>query len=455
MGKSKELCKKSEADKIIALAGNPNVGKSTVFNALTGLRQHTGNWSGKTVANAKGYCDYKKEKYVFVDLPGCYSLMAHSAEEKAAGDFICYGNADCTVVVCDATSLERNLNLVLQTIEITSRVVVCVNLLDEAKKKKIKINLAALSKLLGVPVVGICARKKNGALEIMPSVKSVSEKEYKCKAVKIKYENLIETAINRIIPHIRGVCCGRLNERFLALRLLENEKVLLKGAEEYLGVSFKENCELQNELKRINEVFEESKITKEKIKDSIVTSIIHKAEEIAKLVVCTSECTFYKDQKIDRFVTGKYTAFPIMLFALILVFWITICGANYPSMLISEGLFWIEDRLIDFFVSVNAPPFIYEMLVYGVYRVTAWVVSVMLPPMAIFFPLFTLLEDSGFLPRIAFNLDRCFKRCRACGKQALTMCMGFGCNCVGVVGCRIIDSPRETYCHHYKQLCAV
>ena len=150
-----------------------------------------------------------------------------------------------------------------------------------------------------------------------------------------------------------------------------------------------------------------------------------------------------RDRRIDKILTGKWTGFPIMIVLLLGVLWLTITGANYPSALLSDGLFWIEERITDLFLHLGVPDWLHGMLVLGVYRVLAWVVSVMLPPMAIFFPLFTLLEDSGYLPRIAFNLDKYFKKCRACGKQALTMCMGFGCNAAGVIGCRIIDSPRE------------
>lgn len=435
--------KENPQDNVIALAGNPNVGKSTVFNGLTGLKQHTGNWPGKTVTNAQGYCHYKGRGYIMVDLPGCYSLMAHSAEEEVARDFICYGCADCTVVVCDATSLERNLNLVLQTIEITPNVVVCVNLLDEAKRKRINVNLQSLSKRLGVPVVGTSARKKNGAYAIMPAVKKATEEKNNVKTVNVKYPPYIETAIKRLTPHLSEICSDRLNERWLALRLLENDVSQIKAIETFLNADIVNDIKISEELKAINAIFTDQKITPEKLKDSIITAIIHKAEEIAKSAVATHKNGTERDRKIDKIVTGKYTAFPIMFATLLVIFWITITGANYPSDLISTGLFWVEEWLIEFFVFIGAPKVVYELLVYGVYRVTAWVVSVMLPPMAIFFPLFTLLEDLGFLPRVAFNLDKCFKRCCACGKQALTMCMGFGCNAAGIVGCRIIDSPRE------------
>ena len=150
-----------------------------------------------------------------------------------------------------------------------------------------------------------------------------------------------------------------------------------------------------------------------------------------------------RDRKMDRIITGKYLGYPLMMVLLFVVFWITIRGANYPSAMLARFFFFLEERITYFFELVNAPNWLHGILVLGVYRVLAWVVSVMLPPMAIFFPLFTILEDLGYLPRVAFNLDKYFKKASSCGKQALTMCMGFGCNAVGVTGCRIIDSPRE------------
>ncbi len=420
--------KKSDSnDRIIALAGNPNVGKSTVFNALTGMRQHTGNWPGKTVTNASGVCDYKNERYVMVDLPGTYSLMAHSAEEEVARDFICFGNHDAVVVVCDATCLERNLNLVLQTIEITKNVVVCVNLMDEAKKKGINVNLKALSKKLGVPVVGTNALKKRGLDRILDSVgKAGSNKPY-C----IRYTKPVEEAIAALIEKIPD--CN-INKRWIALRLIEGDKKLTASLYEYLGID-----ELPTD-----DVLQKSGITLQTLKDNVVSCIILSAEEICNDVV-TYESSNYneRDRRLDRILTNRYIGYPIMLLLLGVVFWLTIVGANYPSALISNALFGAEKYLVSFFMWLKVPQFIYEMLVFGVYRVVAWVVSVMLPPMAIFFPLFTLLEDLGYLPRIAFNLDNVLKKCNACGKQALTMCMGFGCNAAGIVGCRIIDSPRE------------
>lgn len=196
--------KTHDTDKVVALGGNPNVGKSTVFNELTGLRQHTGNWPGKTVTNAQGYCKYSQNRYILVDLPGCYSLMAHSAEEEVARDFICFGGADVVIVVCDATCLERSLNLVLQTLEITSNVVVCINLMDEAKKKNIKIDLQALSDKLGVPVVGTAARSKTGLDALMDAVAQVTENPPQ-SPVKIEYPAYIEHAISVLEPCIKHI----------------------------------------------------------------------------------------------------------------------------------------------------------------------------------------------------------------------------------------------------------
>lgn len=355
--------------RVVAVAGNPNVGKSTLFNNLTGMNQHTGNWPGKTVGSAQGYCKSEKYTYRLVDIPGTYSLIAHSPEEEVARDYICSGEADAVLVVCDATCLERNLNLALQIINLCQRVVVCVNLLDEAEKKGICINLEKLSKELGVPVVGTVAREK------------------------------------------------------------ENLDGLLKKLDVCVEMPCRENQEEAN-----TELSTEEQ----------AAFFVKQAEEIAKKTVSFEQEEYYKrDRKLDRLLTSKRTGYPVMILLLAFVLWLTIAGANYPSQLLSAGLFQIQEELTKLFRFLGAPDWLHGVLVLGMYRVLAWVVSVMLPPMAIFFPLFTLLEDAGYLPRIAYNLDKPFQKCHACGKQGLSMCMGFGCNAAGVVGCRIIDSPRE------------
>lgn len=435
--------KNNETDKVVALGGNPNVGKSTVFNELTGLRQHTGNWPGKTVTNAQGYCKFKQNDYVIVDLPGCYSLMAHSAEEEAARDFLCFGGADAVIIVCDATCLERSLNLVLQALEITSNVVVCVNLMDEAKNKKIDIDLKALSDKLGIPVVGTAARSRQGLDKLMDAVEQTVKSEHS-SPIKIRYPDYIERAVSIVEPYVKTICEGMVNSRWLSLMLLNWDQNTHDFIDQNLNFKCLTDEDIARILVKVKDELELRGVAERQLKDDIVSSIVHTAEEICKDTISFENKNYRrKDSRIDRLLTGKWTAFPIMILLLLGVFYLTITGANYPSEVISDFLFWIEDKLLIFFKWMGAPQFLYEMLVLGVYRVLAWVVSVMLPPMAIFFPLFTLLEDVGFLPRVAFNLDKCFKKCCACGKQALTMCQGFGCNAVGVIGCRIIDSPRE------------
>ncbi len=434
-----DIQKRAPNEYIVALAGNPNVGKSTIFNGLTGMNQHTGNWPGKTVASAKGYAKSKNNSYIIVDLPGAYSLMAHSPEEEIARDFVCFGKADTVVVVCDATCLERNLNLVLQTIEITPDVIVCVNLLDEAGRKSISVDLTELSKQLGVPVVGCVGRKKKSISEILRALdSSVGKNETEYSPCRVRYPEVLEEAIAEITAEL---CDDIYASRFIAMRLLEGDvSAAEKMAAEY-EVSL-ERALAASESARAT--LAESGIKSGSIGDMIVGSIVRTAERICDECV-SDNGDKYKgiDFKLDRIFTGKLFGYPIMILFFAFIFWLTITGANYPSQLLSELLFALEDKLMLLCQSINMPDFLCGLLITGAYRVLAWVVAVMLPPMAIFFPLFTLLEDAGYLPRIAYNLDKPFAKCNACGKQALTMCMGFGCNAAGVVGCRIIDSPRE------------
>ncbi len=430
--------------KVIALAGNPNVGKSTVFNALTGLKQHTGNWPGKTVTNAQGRYVHKGESFIMVDLPGTYSLMANSAEEEAARDFICFGDPDAVVVVTDATCLERNLNLVLQTLEITDKVVVCVNLLDEAKRKKIHIDLQALSAALRVPVIGTSARSGKGLNELMDAVYDVSHADSGTQPLRIPYDESVERAAALTEPELARLLAERLNSRWTALKLLDADPTLMNAVQQYLGFDLLSDERVAERTAEARLLLAEQGIDADRLRDLIVSRIVKHAEKICAEAVRLENVKYNQsDRRIDKVLTSRVFGLPIMLALLGVIFWLTISGANVPSRLLSDGFFWLEDQLTALFHWLGASDWLHGVIVLGIYRTLAWVVSVMLPPMAIFFPLFTLLEDLGYLPRIAFNLDKYFKRACACGKQALTMCMGFGCNAAGVVGCRIIESPRE------------
>ena len=345
---------------VAALAGNPNVGKSSIFNALTKMHQHTGNWTGKTVALAQGTYQYGGKEFLLVDLPGTYSLNARSEEEKIARDYICSGQADILLVVCDATCLERGLHLLSQITRLEdvkdhgTPIILCVNLCDEARRKGIAIDFSLLEDVLQIPVIPCCSRDKKSMEQIR-------------QAAADSYEQLFFYDCLDFSP-----------------KALANQTVL----------------------------------------------------------GCSLSCR-KSDDRIDRIVTGKITGKLIMIGLLLFIFWLTMSGANYPSRILWNSLFQLEGKLADGMAFLHAPEWLTGCVVYGIYRVLAWVISVMLPPMAIFFPLFTLLEDLGYLPRAAYNMDRAFEKCKSCGKQCLTMAMGFGCNAAAVVGCRIIDSPRE------------
>lgn len=447
---------KSDTEKLknsnltIALAGNPNVGKSTVFNALTGMRQHTGNWAGKTVANASGTFTHKNIDFTLVDIPGTYSLMASSPDEEAAREFICFGQPDCIIVVLDATCLERNLNLAIQILEVNKKAVICVNLLDEATKKGIQIDLDELSLYLGVPVVGTAARSGEGLDELKDAVFDVAAGERKVFGTKIKYNSNLEKAITKLENIIEDSklfddkTFSYLSKRFLALRLIDCDKKLDNSIKEYFNFSLVEHKTINKAFTEIHNELENIGMKQDDIRDIIVEGIVAKAREIYAHCTCLCDkCYSRRDRKLDKILTSKLTGIPIMLLLFGVIFYITISGANYPSELLSMAFSKIQEWLYGLFDLLHSPPFLKGLLIDGMFKTLSWVVAVMLPPMAIFFPLFTLLEDFGYLPRVAFNMDRFFAKSGTSGKQSLTMLMGFGCNACGVTGCRIIESPRE------------
>lgn len=426
---------------VVALAGAPNVGKSTVFNALTGLRQHTGNWPGKTVVRAEGIVGRGSREYLLVDTPGTYSLLACSSDEEAARDFICFGDADAVIVVCSATNLERDLNLALQVMETTGNVVVCVNLMDEARRKGIRIDCPLLEKRLGVPVIPASAAKGEGLKVLAETVQQMAWSGERRPSRRLSYGEELEPWLDRLEAAVSGHSLHRLEPHWTAVKLMEGDEGTLGLLTEYTGGDLRREKEVEDILRETSAADTSSG---ESFGDRVAAAFVEQAERLCEGVVALPDGGgLGRDRRIDKVLMGRWTAYPLMFVLLVLIFWITIVGANYPSQGLADLLGRGQEALTALFRLAHAPEWLHGVLVLGVYRVVAWVVSVMLPPMAIFFPLFTLLEDSGYLPRVAFNMDKVFQKCCGCGKQALTMCMGFGCNAAGITGCRIIDSPRE------------
>lgn len=428
----------SEGIVTVALAGNPNVGKSTVFNALTGMKQHTGNWAGKTVENAVGEYSFNGRKYRVADLPGTYSLLSHSEEETAARNYLCFEKPDVTVIVCDAVCLERNLNLALQITEITQKALLCINMMDEAKKAGIQIDTQKLSDYLGIPVTAICARRKKELYELCGEIERTASSD--CGNTReMTYTKNTENAVSKLSASCEKYFKGVFPLKWCCLRLLENNEALTDSIFRHAGLKKDEQAEIKKAAKQAAEEFFTHPPA-----DEIVSCIYMEAEAICSLCVKkTRPYSTFTQRKIDKLLTGRLTGIPIMLLMLTIILWITVVGANYPSELLSSLFGKAENILNDFLESTGVRDSIRLMLTEGVFRVLGWVVAVMLPPMAIFFPLFTILEDYGILPRIAFNLDNIFKKAGACGKQALCLCMSLGCNACGITGARIIDSKRE------------
>ncbi len=481
-------------DFVVALAGNPNTGKSTVFNQLTGLRQHTGNWPGKTVVRAEGGFHYGSRKFKLVDLPGTYSLLATSPDEEVARNFLLFGRPDVTLAVVDATRLERNLNLVLQILEITPRVVVCLNLVDQANRIGLQVDERRLARDLGVPVVPTTARYRQGIDLLLETVHDVATGKTRCRGYRFENRNQeVERALAPLVSSIHQSFPGLPNARWLALRLLDGDERVIEAVRrgEFSSLGRARLPSSPNSLPAAAPAREDTRPPQVEARanededdpppgSSSSSSFSSSAPRIGQEILSQARAlrwemgsqfheklveTIYADaarladraitrpgdaarpdldRSIDRLVTSRLWGIPLMILLFALVFWITIIGANVPSrwlasLLIDRVYPWLNEGALQ----LGVVWWLRGLLIDGVYLATAWVVSVMLPPMAIFFPLFTFLEDFGYLPRVAFNLDNIFRKAGAHGKQALTMMMGFGCNAAGITATRIIDSPRE------------
>jgi ferrous iron transport protein B len=446
-------------DFVVALAGNPNTGKSTVFNALTGLRQHTGNWPGKTVTRAEGGFAAGGHRYKLVDLPGTYSLLSASLDEEVARDFILFGQPDVTVIVVDATTLERNLNLVLQVLEITNRAVVCLNLMDEARRRGLEVDPRRLARDLGVRVVATAARQGEGLPELMQAIAEVAAGAASPRPARAAaWSPALQRAVTRVSETVLTLYPQLPNSSWVALRLLDGDERIqtaLRSGElgdlhQPTDPSAPPAAATAPDAQAANEVITLASHLRWQVgadfHQSLMEGLYTEAARLADRAVTRAgnDRRFDLDRAIDRLVTSRLWGVPLMVALLTGVFWVTIAGANVPSGMLAGVLIdWAHPLLKAGAAAMGLPWWLDGLLIDGMYLATAWVVAVMLPPMAIFFPLFTLLEDFGYLPRVAFNLDRTFRRVGAHGKQALTMAMGWGCNAAGVVAARIIESPRE------------
>lgn len=403
----------------ILLCGNPNVGKSSLFNVLTHSHEHTGNWTGKTVELATK--NIKKTNYNLIDLPGIYSLSDLSEEEKITKNTLLFEDYDKIIYVCDASSLEKNLCLLLQILQINRNIILCINMIDETEEKGIKIDYKALEEILNIKVIKCSTKNKIGIKELTNSLKTDTYTDY-----SFYYSDELESKIKKV----ESLLPKYFNNRFIAIKVLENDTSLVEYIYERYGINIISK-ELSYYLREINseDISDEISIKLNNLSSSICNKVLTRKEK---------EISF-----LDKIFSNKLYCILSLCFIMFGIFLITIVLANYPSDLLSNLFSWLENIIYDFNIKYDIPKFIYEPLLFGVYRIVTYIISVMFPPLVIFFFLFTYAEETGILPRIAFNLDGICKCCNCHGKQSLTICSGFGCNACAVVGSRIIDSKRD------------
>ncbi len=419
--------------KVVCLVGNPNTGKSSIFNSLTGLHQHTGNWSGKTVVNAYGEYKHNNTGYGIIDLPGIYSIFSYSQEEEVSREFICFGRYDVIVVVCDMTCIERNLNIFFQVIEMNKNVILCLNLYDEARDKNIFVDTRKMEKILGVPIVITSVKENFGIDELKTKISEVIDGMYEFNVEDTNYGEEIEKKVLLIEEHI-DFLNNFENKRWIALRILDSNNKFFDFTIKYITrIEYEKLANLQTRFSGNHD----------KIREHVIRRIYENCKNIKNDCVNQKGDKHLRDKKVDDIITSKKYGIPIMLIMLAVILFITISLSNIPSTVLFNIFSFLEIKLSEILNYLKFPIFLHDMIVYGLFRITGWVVSVMLPPMAIFFPMFTFLEDLGYLPRVAFNMDHLFKKSGCHGKQCLTMCMGLGCNCAGIIGTRIIESKRE------------
>ena len=418
---------------IVALEGNPNVGKSTLFNALTGMRQHVGNWPGKTVEKKEGICKYRGKTFRIVDLPGTYSLTAYSIEEMIARDFIIHEKPDVVVNIVDASNLERNLYLTLQTLELTNKVVIALNMVDVAEARGLEIDVQKLSEMLGVPVIPTVADKRRGIDNLLSVILDVVEGRIQTKPCKLDFGHHIEKQIREIEKALGDVDLKEHPPRWLAIKLLENDS---------------EVVEIVKSLKNGKKIFEKiDDVRKFEIHHDMEVEIVDKRYEIidkiVKNVLRRKQAPEVElTDRIDRIVTHKVLGLPILLGIYAGIFWVTF-NISTPLMNLLDDFFtWLKEAVRVWMTSLNAPELLTGLTVDGVIAGVS-IVIIFLPLIAIFFLIFAFLEDWGYMARAAFVIDRIMHTIGLHGKTFLSLFMSHGCNVLGIMATRTLEHRKD------------